>query len=135
MESAESPQSTIKIDWHEDLNINVSHALLETVATIREILNRDYFVTDTGQADVNDNALLEYSPYWVVNETGIMLTILDGDIKHDLAPGNKISLQNQQMKQVVDSDISRDNKYIDNAVQNSVFGRVIGVDLHGMLIK
>ncbi len=66
-----------KLDIHRS-DINVSHAFINTLGAIMEILQKDYKVTDSAALQTAE----EYSPYWIINDTGVKMTVWPEEVMH-----------------------------------------------------
>lgn len=97
--SDKNPQMSIEVSSNEILNLNVSHAFIDTLGNIVDILNKDYYAIDSSQ----ESTEILYSPYWVVNETEIELHLQCEKVHLKVAPGQRKSFSfSEQVLKVKD---------------------------------
>lgn len=72
-----NPKFTVEISSKEKMNINLSHAFINTLGAIMEILNKDYYAKEPLRLD-NTEA---YSPYWLINDSGSNMTIWTEEVQ------------------------------------------------------
>ena len=71
-----NPKFAVEIISKEKMNLNISHAFINTLGTIMEILNKDYYSNQPLLVDNNE----QYSPYWLINDTGLEATIWTDEV-------------------------------------------------------
>jgi len=73
----QEPQMCIEIRSDDIFNMNISHALIDNLGTLKSILDRDYLLdaADKESVKVNNNSR-NFSPYWIVNKTGSKINII-----------------------------------------------------------
>jgi hypothetical protein len=68
----------LQVESTEILNLNVSDALIDTLAKIMDILQKDYYRPLESGFEVSNEE--QYYPYWVFNESGRDVTIVVGEV-------------------------------------------------------
>lgn len=67
----------LQLESQEILNLNVSDALIDTLAKIMDILQKDYY--RPLEADIVTKEE-QYFPYWVFNESGRDVTVTVAEV-------------------------------------------------------
>ncbi|PRP88859.1 hypothetical protein PROFUN_00327 [Planoprotostelium fungivorum] len=83
------PQMHISMKSNDILNVNLSHAFIDNLGTLRSILDRDYFVE---KKETNEKEKRAFSPYWIFNKTGGKISIKMEEMSRDMANGEECAI-------------------------------------------
>lgn len=128
-----NPLMSVQVISEERLYFNVSHALIETLGALMEILRKDYY---SPKVAVTLEKGEEYSPYWISNQTGSPITFVTGDIRRDVTVGDKVSLGFSETKNLkLESTSATKERFIDFHIPNCSAIERIPLDKVGAYIK
>eukprot|EP01114_Cavostelium_apophysatum_P004048 TRINITY_DN1418_c0_g1_i1.p1 TRINITY_DN1418_c0_g1~~TRINITY_DN1418_c0_g1_i1.p1 ORF type:complete len:3212 (-),score=1062.70 TRINITY_DN1418_c0_g1_i1:26-9661(-) len=117
--SSASPKMSIDVNSKHILNLNVTHAFVETLSAVLEVLNKDYYLDEadsTAPIEVEED---KYSPYWIVNDSGAVVQVLSGQDNIDIPIGQKIPLESTSKGQKIDNSSSRSQRLVSLKVGTS----------------
>lgn len=107
------------------LNINISNAFIESVGAVMDVLNKDFEAIEKLKSSE------KYSPYWIINEIGVPITIEYENFKQRIENESKYSVD--FLKGTTKFDYSRNQvHYIAIEIENAARIESVPLDKVGI---